>query len=53
VLITIAVLQTDVHQRILMMETYHIAKRSGWDEQEDGPRQSYGKNLTLQAAYCK
>lgn len=31
----------------------HIAERSSWDEQEDGPRQSYGKNLTLKTVYCK
>lgn len=27
----------------------HIAERSGWDEQEDCPTRSYGKNVTLKA----
>lgn len=25
----------------------HIAERSSWDEQEDGPRQSYGKKRNI------
>jgi hypothetical protein len=25
----------------------HIAERSSWDEQEDSPRQTYGKKLNI------
>lgn len=35
-----------VHQRNLVRELTHLAERSNWDEQEECPKQSYGKNLT-------
>lgn len=45
VLITAAVLETCASEEP-GEELTHIAERSSWDEQEDCPRQSYGKNLT-------
>lgn len=47
VLVTIAVLETDASEEPDDGNLTHIAEGSSWDEQEDGPRQSYGKNLTL------
>ena len=45
--------QLDALERRDKWKLTHIAERSSWDEQEDGPRQTYGKNLILKTVYCK